>query len=254
MTLFTIVPVAPLRAEPSHRSEMVSQLLFGETCQLLERSGDYVMVKCHYDGYQGWCQLSQLTAGEEPKPDAEPGYVAAFTSEILINGESCMIPHAAVLDNRALPAINWGPYEILVLDNNLQVPSVADDKAFLIQSFAFRYLNVPYLWGGKSVFGTDCSGFVQQVFKLAGIWLPRDSGDQAEEGETVEFVQAARLGDLAFFDNEEGRIIHVGIMLNEHSIIHSSGYVHVDKIDHAGIIHHVSGARTHQLRIIKRYF
>ena len=98
------------------------------------------------------------------------------------------------------------------------------------------------------------SGFVQQVFKLAGIWLPRDSSDQAELGITVEFVQAAKLGDLAYFDNEEGRIIHVGIMLNENTIIHSSGYVHVDRIDHAGIIHHVTGSRTHKLRIIKRYF
>jgi cell wall-associated NlpC family hydrolase len=165
-----------------------------------------------------------------------------------------MIPHAASLETTSFPEIISGPYKFLVLDKNLQVPSQSDDKAALIHSFAFRYLNVPYLWGGKSVFGTDCSGFVQQVFKMAGIWLPRDSGDQAELGETVEFVQAARLGDLAYFDNEEGRIIHVGIMLNENTIIHSSGYVHVDRIDHAGIIHHLTGARTHKLRIIKRYF
>lgn len=249
MSWMTIVPVAPLRAEPSHRSEMVSQLLFGEHCEVLETAKDFLMVKCHYDGYEGWCQRSQLAdMGEQ---FFEPSYVAGFTGEVLINGQGAVVPHASQVGNGELRA---GPYHILSLANNVYRPSDDDDKSELIRAFAFRYLNTPYLWGGKSVFGVDCSGMVQQVFKMAGVWLPRDSGDQAKEGETVAFLQAARQGDLAFFDNDDGRIIHVGIMLNEREIIHSSGYVHVDRIDNQGIIHHVTGERTHKLRIIKRLF
>ena len=254
MTLFTIVPVAPMRAEPSHRSEMVSQLLFGETALFIERSGDFILVKCLYDNYEGWCQSSQLTEINEETRFSNPSYVAAFTAELLINNESCLIPHASQLPLNGSPAIQVGPYQILPLGKDFFKPSTSDDKARLLTEFAFRYLNSPYLWGGKSVFGVDCSGLVQQVFKLAGTWLPRDSSEQAKLGETVEFIQASKLGDLAFFDNEEGRIIHVGMMLDDQRIIHSSGYVHVDKIDSAGIIYHVTGARTHNLRIIKRLF
>lgn len=122
-----------------------------------------------------------------------------------------------------------------------------------LNQVARRYLDVPYLWGGKSLFGIDCSGFCQQVFRQFGIKLPRDAYQQAEHGEVVGFLQEVVCGDLAFFDNEEGRITHVGMMLNIHEIIHSSGKVRIDKIDHQGIINSETGVRTHQLRIIKRY-
>jgi cell wall-associated NlpC family hydrolase len=118
---------------------------------------------------------------------------------------------------------------------------------------ALQYLDTPYLWGGKTACGIDCSGFSQQVYKSFGIRLPRDSYQQAEMGEVVGFLVEATCGDLAFFDNDEGRITHVGIMLNNHEIIHSSGKVRIDKIDHQGIINAETGVRTHKLRIIKRY-
>ncbi len=250
MSWISVVPVAPLRAEPAHRSEMVSQLLFGESCDMLETGNDFVWVKAVYDGYTGWCQRSQLAdAGDAYISDSS--FVAAYTGEVLINGESCVVPHAAHIEPGELIA---GGYTILSLVENAHRPVVDDDKAALIKAYAFRYLNTAYLWGGKSVFGVDCSGLVQQVFKMAGIWLPRDSADQAGQGHTVEFLQSARLGDLAFFDNDEGHITHAGIMLSNHEIIHASGYVHADPIDNAGIIHHITGARTHRLRIIKRLF
>ena len=115
------------------------------------------------------------------------------------------------------------------------------------------YLNVPYLWGGKSVFGIDCSGFSQQVFRYFGKKLPRDSGDQAKQGEDVGFLAETRAGDLAFFDNAEGTITHVGILLNNREIIHASGKVRIDTIDQWGIINRDTELRTHTLRIIKRY-
>ena len=114
------------------------------------------------------------------------------------------------------------------------------------------FLGTAYLWGGKSIFGVDCSGFVQQLYKLFGIFLPRDAYQQAEVGELVGFLQEAKLGDLAFFDNDEGRITHVGMLLSDRLIMHASGNVRIDPIDHAGIIHRITGKRTHHLRLIKR--
>ena len=122
-----------------------------------------------------------------------------------------------------------------------------------ILSLAKQYIDVPYIWGGKSKNGIDCSGFSQQVFKQFGIKLPRDAYQQAEVGEVVGFLLEAKTGDLAFFDNEEGKITHVGIMLGTDEIIHASGKVRIDKIDNQGIINAETGARTHKLRIVKRY-
>lgn len=122
-----------------------------------------------------------------------------------------------------------------------------------VRSIALEYLDTSYLWGGKTKCGIDCSGFCQQVYKRVGIKLPRDAYQQAGLGEVVGFLLEVQEGDLAFFDNEEGKITHVGIMLGPDEIIHSSGKVRIDKIDSQGIINSETGARTHQLRIIKRY-
>ena len=124
----------------------------------------------------------------------------------------------------------------------------------LVKQLAFKFLNTSYLWGGKSVFGIDCSGFSQMLYKFLNVRLPRDAWQQAEEGEVVNFLQEAKCGDLAFFDNEENHIIHVGILLNDHEIIHASGKVRLDKIDNEGILNLATKQRTHKLRIIKRHF
>ncbi|MGF7230079.1 C40 family peptidase, partial [Arachidicoccus sp.] len=121
-----------------------------------------------------------------------------------------------------------------------------------IRKTAMTYLNTSYLWGGRSAFGLDCSGFTQQVFQYFNIQLPRDAYQQAGVGGSVGFLQECRCGDLAFFDNEEGRITHVGIMLDKENIIHASGKVRIDKIDAQGIVRLDTSLHTHKLRIIKR--
>jgi len=133
-------------------------------------------------------------------------------------------------------------------------PAEAKHDAKTIKQVAYKYLNTTYLWGGRSVFGIDCSGFAQAVFKALNIHLLRDASQQATQGELISFIQQARCGDLAFFDDDEGNIIHVGILLNEYEIIHSAGKVRIDKIDSQGIINTDTGLRTSKLRIIKRYF
>ena len=121
-----------------------------------------------------------------------------------------------------------------------------------ITETAFQYLNAPYLWGGKSIFGIDCSGLVQVVYSMVGIQLLRDASDQVESGEVIDFLSETKAGDLAFFENPDGRIVHVGILLNSHQIIHSSGWVKIETIDSQGIISEQTGTYTHKLRVVKR--
>jgi cell wall-associated NlpC family hydrolase len=121
-----------------------------------------------------------------------------------------------------------------------------------IREIAFTFLNTPYQWGGRSVFGVDCSGFTQVVYKCIGLKLLRDASQQATQGEVVGFLQEVKCGDLAFFDNEAGKITHVGILLDLHTIIHASGKVRVDRIDNFGIVNSDTEKRTHTLRVIKR--
>ena len=121
-----------------------------------------------------------------------------------------------------------------------------------ILKIAYTYLNTPYLWGGKTAFGIDCSGFTQQVYRVCGYSIPRDAKDQAMLGDTLSFVEESTAGDLAFFDNEEGQIIHVGILLGNNRIIHAHGQVRIDMIDQTGIFNSEKGKHTHTLRVIKK--
>ena len=133
--------------------------------------------------------------------------------------------------------------------DGLTTPGFTQKKK-LIEN-ALMYLNAPYLWGGRSPLGIDCSGFTQMVYRLQGINLPRDAYQQAEVGTTLSFIEESDPGDLAFFDNNEGKITHVGIILEENHIIHASGKVRIDRIDQQGIFNTEIGTHTHKLRLIK---
>ena len=153
----------------------------------------------------------------------------------------------ACLNHLDYPEINTENFRFEGLKSTGQKP-----KHQLIQS-AFLYLNAPYLWGGKTPFGVDCSGFTQMVYKLNGYVLQRDASQQALEGEPLSFIEESQPGDLAFFDNEEGRIIHVGIIMENNYIIHASGKVRIDRLDHLGIYNAETNRHTHRLRVIKKY-
>ena len=244
-----ITAVCHVRREATHKAEIVSQLLLGETAELLEETKDFLKLKCLYDSYEGWCQKSQVTEIINNIRTTN-FYINEAIEVVTVNKKPCRVSLAT-------------PYfkeDIITKNFTLQYSSQniinATEMVFNeenIKNLSFKYLNTPYLWGGKSVFGIDCSGFAQQVFKMFNIFLMRDAYQQAEQGEVVGFLQQAKCGDLAFFDNDEGRITHVGILLNNQTIIHSAGRVRIDNIDNAGIINTETGERTHKLRIIKRY-
>lgn len=249
------VPVSPLRAEASHKSEMVSQQVFGECCEILEQTKDnWTRIRCSYDGYEGWCSGSHLA--EMDGSDYEQGGNALgsdWVNELEYNGHPMMVPLGSLLTTVKNGQAIWRKNKMFYKGRTWD-PDSAEKDARSIRQLAYKFLNTPYLWGGKTVFGIDCSGFTQSVLKFFNIPLLRDAYQQVTQGEPIGFLQEARTGDLAFFDNEEGKITHVGILLNDHEIIHASGKVRVDKIDNMGIVQAENFQRTHHLRVIKRLF
>lgn len=249
-----IVPDAPLRRDAAHRSEMISQLLFGEIAVVLEETKAFTYIRCLYDGYEGWCQTNQLTEiGSEKLNEEVKQLSAEWATAIDFDGQPMHLSLGSSLGLLQHGKAQLGKHSIAYSGKTWDPAGSAFSEEG-IKAIAFQYLNTPYLWGGRSVFGIDCSGFAQQVFRFFNKVLPRDAYQQAETGELVGFLQEVRCGDLAYFDNEEGRITHVGILLNHDTIIHASGKVRIDKIDNMGILNSDTGERTHQLRIIKRYF
>jgi len=243
-----IVPVAPLRTLHDHRSEMSSQLLFGEQVKIVALTQDgWAQVECCNDGYVGCCRLNQFLLLDKMIEQANE-YAASWVQPIRVNGEMLMIPFGSDLSiiKAAIPGYTI-EYEGGIIEANRRPFSENN-----IKEFSQLFLNTAYVWGGRSVFGIDCSGFVQTVFKMMGTDLPRDANQQVNRGAVIGFLQEVKCGDLAFFDDESGNIVHVGILLNAQQIIHASGKVRIDDIDNEGIINTSTGKRTHRLRIIKR--
>jgi hypothetical protein len=234
---------------------MVSQLLLGECGSVLEESKDFIRLKTLYDDYEGWCQRSQLELMDEQPGDQQSlVLVGDYTDRVIINGTEAQVPMGTVVIAPAGEELQLGHYKLRYQLASPWHAGSAVVSADAITARAMRFLNSSYLWGGRTVFGIDCSGFTQSVFRFFNYKLLRDAYLQATQGEPIGFLQEARCGDLAFFDNDEGRITHVGIMLNPQQIIHASGKVRIDKIDNAGIIQTETGMRTHKLRMVRRYF
>lgn len=249
------VAVAPLRSEHSDKAEIASQLLFGEGVQILEKTEHWWYVKTAYDHYEGWLDFRQLEmVGQEAFNAAEScaDLVPAIPLNVLLDANGAKY---YLSPGSSLPAFKDG--SCFLGKQQFKVEFTPSKFAFsgmdkLIETALF-FQNTPYLWGGRTFFGIDCSGFVQTVFKLNGIRLRRDAWQQAEEGTTVDFLPEVQPGDVAFFDNEEGRIVHVGIMLSNSEIIHASGKVKIDPIDGQGVFSNELKRYTHKLRIIKRF-
>ncbi len=251
------VAIAPLRKEPSDRSEIVSQLLFGDRVKILQKEEKWCLVVTLHDNYEGWMDYKQLEKLSELKYNDEKGfiYVAPMQLEnklIATDGSKYYLTAGSSIPYYDNGFCYLGDQKFEVKFNPI-IPDHYKIKGNIEQIAKF-FQNAPYLWGGRTLFGIDCSGFVQIVYKLNGIQLNRDACQQAEKGEIVDFLTSAQVGDLAFFDNENGKITHVGLMIGNDKIIHSTGKVRIDPIDDQGIYNAELGKYTHKLRIIKRFF
>lgn len=251
-TVVCRVPVASMRQQPRHEQELVSQLLFGEAAEVLDRDGEWLRIRCLYDGYEGWCMRNQLQPVPERLVQQQPlQLVHAWAADVGYAGRPMRVPYGSALPGMQNGVLQWGDLQLQYNGPVLQ-QGVLPYTAQNIQAIAEPFFHTAYLWGGRSVYGIDCSGLVQMIFRFLGIVLPRDAAQQAQCGIPVGFLQEAQCGDLAFFDNEEGRIVHVGLLLNDAEILHASGQVRIDPIDHFGIINRDTGERTHRLRLIRR--
>lgn len=250
------IAVAPLRKEPSDGSEIVSQVLFGDRVILIEQTEKWCKVKTHHDNYEGWMDYKQLQKISELQYNDEQRYkyVTAVNFDnrlIAAGGDSYYLSPGSTLPFYSNGYCHLGELSFEVKTEPF-VPHISQ-FALQIEKTARFFLNAPYLWGGRTFFGIDCSGFSQIVYKLLGLNLQRDASQQVDEGELVHFLSAAKLGDLAFFDNDEGKITHVGIMLSNNQIIHAAGKIRIDAIDNQGIYNSELERYTHKLRIIKRF-
>lgn len=238
---------------------MVSQLLFGESYEVIEKTPDsrYVRVKVEHDGYLGWLDAKQHAGISDEYFEAlraAPLFLTADpAAEVLSREKRLYIPIGS-----RLPFFDNGYFRIADLHYHLEgdVINASNNNAKpaeKVLQMSSLYLGAPYLWGGRTVFGIDCSGFVQQVFRLCGYALKRDAYMQAEEGVLVSF-QDLQPADLVFFKNNEEKIVHVGIAAGEGGIIHASGEVRIDRIDEEGIFNKNLNTHTHRLSHIKRIF
>ena len=238
--------IVPVRIQPADASEMVTQLLYGEYFKVLEERGKWSRIRIAFDSYEGWIDNRQFVKIEESvyfELSSETRRYSADLIEFLTDDSEGLttIPLGSVLNSNA------------PLKNTFDGSSISGvkDKTNLVNT-ALLYLNAPYMWGGKTPFGIDCSGLTQMVYMLNGYSLLRDASQQATQGEALSFIEESEPGDLAFFDNSEGKITHVGIIMHDNYIIHVNGKVRIDRIDHSGIFNAELKRHTHQLRVIKK--
>ena len=242
-----------VRREPSESSEMINQLLFGETFTIIETYSSWLRIISINDSYEGWLD-SKLT-GLIPddlalQHDNSKTSNALFSAKIIGGNHPIRLcPGSSIYgyDNGHFIA-GRNSYECIESPFTESKMNINEE----LVRIAKQFVNSPYLWGGRSPYGIDCSGLTQVVYKILGINIPRDAGQQVKKGETVDFITLVQPGDLAFFDNDEEMITHVGIIIDNGRILHSSGYVRIESLDHQGIFNLDTQKYSHKLRVIKR--
>jgi len=245
--------ICPLRKKPDESSEMISQIIFGEQVEVLDNYGSWLYVKSRMDGYEGWADEKLLIAVEKPYDEKsdELHYCLDQSGGVLAGEDSRLITFGAILPHYDGMSIQINGQKFTFHGSAAKAGDLQLTEK-LVEKLCRKFLNAPYLWGGKTPFGVDCSGLVQAVYRLLGVHLPRDAKDQVKEGMPIDFIQESMTGDLAFFTKATNRVSHVGVVLENDMIIHASGQVRIDKLDHAGIYNEELGKYTHHLRIIKR--
>jgi len=246
----------PIMLEPDDSSPMVSQLLFGEEFTLIEKSGEWLSVSLDFDDCRGWVgnrgvELREVENEKEKQPD-KAICLASLPSTTILDltlGQQRIIPAGAVWNSERGHPMQWYGHSFEMLsEEGFYKPGASASP----QEIGKRMISVPYLPGGRSGFGFDGAGLVQVLCRMMGKKIPRFCQQQAELGSTINFMYEVKEGDLAFFDNEENEIIHVGMILNEGTILHADTCVSIDLLDHHGIYCGKRARYTHKLRVIKR--
>lgn len=247
--------IVPVRKEPAHRSEMVTQLLFGDHYTVLSSTPDdgWLHIRIYFDDYEGWINRNQhKEINEEYFYDLvhnEFKISTEITTSVLYKKRTLQIVMGSILPMSHAELFNFD--EQFAFNGESRNLGQKGDFEF-VKSIALKYLNAPYLWGGKTPYGVDCSGLVQMVYKIAGYKLRRDTRDQVKQGVEVHQLKDAKPGDLAFFSDDKGKISHVGILFEDGKIIHAHGQVRLDTLNEKGIFNEKNKKQTHKLEIIKR--
>lgn len=240
----------PLRSGPSHKSEMLSQVLFGEKYKILDKSGSWMKIETVFDNYTGWIDIDHIQNTED---------TGSSDRHVLNRSLLCF------RDDNTKLVLEAG-CEIYNPDFEKKTFTAGKDNFTTTEEFssrfvtsndsladtAMKFINSPYIWGGRIPSGIDCSGFTQLIYKIHGISIPRDSWQQAESGKAIDFIDTAEPGDLVLFDNDRRKICHVGMILSKGLVIHASGRVRIDSIDHQGIFKPEINGYSHKLRTIRR--
>jgi gamma-D-glutamyl-L-lysine dipeptidyl-peptidase len=249
--------IVPMRAEPSEKSEMVSQLIFGELYEIVEKNETWLHIRSLYDDYFGWisARMHQNVHADDLE-FYQPSRAATALSLLSLAENTARGPGVLVPAGASLPSFKEGVFYVGTNSYRYSGHSSLGSKASREDAVnhALLFLQTAYLWGGRTAMGIDCSGFTQIVMKMCGIAIPRDASLQAMKGSLVNFTEEALPGDLAFFENQDGKIVHTGVMMDQKRIIHASGFVRIDNIDHHGIFSGATASYSHTLRLIRRYF
>lgn len=243
----------PVRLESSETSALETQILFGEVFYILEEIPGWCRIRIEHDGYEGWIDEKMLVPASEREINLwlnQPGTIVATPFIKLIREPEKSVQ---IISGGSRIVFNGEDSNSFVIGKReFYLQGNLNDRKPDLEEVAKGFLNTPYLWGGRSFFGIDCSGLSQVVFRIMGKSIPRNASQQMEYGTMVSFVEEARAGDLAFFDNPEGVITHVGICMGQGRILHASGQVRIDPLDHQGIFNRLQQKYTHHLRVIKR--
>jgi hypothetical protein len=241
-----LLSIVPMRAEPRDTSELVSQVIYGESFKIIEKRANWSLIKLSFDNYNGWVDNKQLTEIDKSIYDSINSEINIYSLDLI---EFIQIKDKGLLTIPIGSTLN----ALKLFEHSFDGNKISSKQAKenLVKT-SLLLINSPYLWGGRTPFVIDCSGFTQIIYKINGYNIDRDAKDQVKLGLALSFIEESEPGDLAFFDNKEGDIVHVGIVMEDNHIIHAHGHVRIDRLDQTGIYNVDTRKHTHKLRVIKK--